>query len=1654
MTSDRLEAAFEDLKNILTQLQQDERNLASLETSSHFSTDNQNGERLASNVNLSDDSTRNQLNSYLNEATDKLNAVKKILEEFSSEYFSPESSVSKPEYTHDSRVLSPPKNVVTLQNESGKPTQSSSSQLTISTKVNVQQENNAKCDFLAELENVEREIAQRIKELSRDISQNSSQKRFASTQHISDLNSASTEAPTALSCTSPRNVSTVIESPKEGSRVLIGTKRLGNQPLSHSSHGTNLPTPVSSEDHHRTVQNSPSLSPSVGRVNGSSVNQNAHNVELSCNVNIVSPSTDVPNNSNMNSSNKGKVGANENTSGTEKKHLLLKVKNSSNLKSPSYTPPPMRGDFVNNLPRAEQSHRFFTPQQRRNVPNVNMTQPKTPPLHNVSTKYKNSPQSRERLPLASSVPTPSPLISPAIKVSPNISNIINSIYNVSNSMLQKKTPPISIDKKFQGPQPTNNPTPITEPKPNTPVNSTNNSVTVVETKNSKIQQQDNMKQHNENLKSSNVASSSSSLLSFSPHTPVNFLEYRIASPPPSRLYAPQTTLIVTSQGFRHSRSFVFSLLSSSSASQPQVKSQTQSAPQMQTQTQSPQSPPSQPHTQRVAFESSSPISIEHPTSSSLPSKVIDSSVQIQSESSSSAQQDHEAVPLSPLSSSPIQSPPQSPRFNEFATTGVYSAYEIIEDVVLPDEMNIVFRLPPKKTSLRMSIKTDNSIIIVKGMVFAEAEKANVPIEGIPTQYCFRAEEDDYFLDETAKMKDLSYLSYCVKNCVTPVIDLVLRSEYDTITKQIEEMVGGPLPNYPEVAEFRKDMQITMNYVLRAAYRRERKSHSTQITAGIEKSLCKQLPKEFNVYFFFSYDKFLPQNRKFVVVQQLATVTDVLEAIFKKCPGVFGLQAAVCDFVLKIRGVNEYLVSFMILISMPYIRECLRKRRDVEFVVYRRNELTADIIEYVKSLEQTPWKGKVIDISVFRRASNVKVISPPPSLSMKRTKYSHSVSPVTNSVAYLRRIKTTGTLRAARVNEVDTPPISSATTVKSTLKVKSDTSLSNESGVAVPASSSQSPLSSPISVVQDANSGNDNDSNVSATSSNSQSSSMVTTSQQYEDGASQSSPPNLLEFNVKSGTLYGISSWELNYPLRVRIKNLDSIPFDPKLFKIAKRKEVVEWYISVGVYHVGERIQESASTVWVFRDTNDNSPNQSPWLTLPVYSCIPWASILHFQVHVTKDKRDVVVAWANVRIFDFRGFAHMGEYLQPLVIDNNPDPLAPLLQDVGNGPKIHFEIETLEHPVVYPDFELTDVLLQKKMAPETCPHNLQSTLLEIINRDPLYKLTKEDKELIWKFRGWLKGKPRAITKCLQSVPWSEPDAILETYTMLQTWPDIPPTDALELLTHHFVDKNIRDFAISQLQRLSDDDLQDFLLQLVQALKHEMNHDSALARFLIIRAIFNQTQIGHYFFWLLQGCLSQNSPFRERYGIVLEIYLRYCGKFREKLCKQIFVYKKLTEVAVALKQIKDKKKMGPFLKEQLESLQSQLPSEFQVPIDSNLIATRLLIDKCKFLDSKTFPLWLAFANADPLGDPIYVILKVGDDLRQDQLTLQMFRIMDKMWLQEGLDLKMSPYQVIETGNDTGMIEVVPNSETTAAIQKVIATRQTGFVIDSSKHVIMIC
>lgn len=78
-------------------------------------------------------------------------------------------------------------------------------------------------------------------------------------------------------------------------------------------------------------------------------------------------------------------------------------------------------------------------------------------------------------------------------------------------------------------------------------------------------------------------------------------------------------------------------------------------------------------------------------------------------------------------------------------------------------------------------------------------------------------------------------------------------------------------------------------------------------------------------------------------------------------------------------------------------------------------------------------------------------------------------------------------------------------------------------------------------------------------------------------------------------------------------------------------------------------------------------------------------------------------------------------------------------------------------------------------------------------------------------------------------------------------------------------------------------------------------------------------------------------------------------------------------------------------------------FTSPLNGNHTLGSLVADNCRIMDSAKRPLWLIWKNPDPLGhaiQPLYsIIFKNGDDLRQDMLTLQVIRIMDSIWLNEG-------------------------------------------------------
>jgi phosphatidylinositol kinase/protein kinase (PI-3 family) len=149
---------------------------------------------------------------------------------------------------------------------------------------------------------------------------------------------------------------------------------------------------------------------------------------------------------------------------------------------------------------------------------------------------------------------------------------------------------------------------------------------------------------------------------------------------------------------------------------------------------------------------------------------------------------------------------------------------------------------------------------------------------------------------------------------------------------------------------------------------------------------------------------------------------------------------------------------------------------------------------------------------------------------------------------------------------------------------------------------------------------------------------------------------------------------------------------------------------------------------------------------------------------------------------------------------------------------------------------------------------------------------------------------------------------------------------------------------------------------------------------------------------------------------------------------YLSKELVQIAIKVKEKIPKEERNKRFKQDLEKVNNDLVSknkEISLPLNFKYRIRGINYDKCRVMKSKKKPLWLTFKNADPLGEDIVVMLKCGDDLRMDMVTLQLFHAMQTLWFDNNLNLKMSLYKIICTGNQQGMLEMVTNSETLASI-----------------------
>ena len=379
--------------------------------------------------------------------------------------------------------------------------------------------------------------------------------------------------------------------------------------------------------------------------------------------------------------------------------------------------------------------------------------------------------------------------------------------------------------------------------------------------------------------------------------------------------------------------------------------------------------------------------------------------------------------------------------------------------------------------------------------------------------------------------------------------------------------------------------------------------------------------------------------------------------------------------------------------------------------------------------------------------------------------------------------------------------------------------------------------------------------------------------------------------------------------------------------------------------------------------------------------------------------------------------------------------------------------------------------------------------EVLNMPDFIEMESKHTILFWSHRYELlkKNTPYALTKIMNSVKWGDIKNENEFITnILKKWKTVEICDILYMLSRKFsvnkmypntngVTNNfegmkaVRQYAIEKLNEHNDDELNFILLQLVQAIRYEdisadlLYNDklkSPLVDFLIERCYKNEI-LATSFYWFI-ACESdlndkeKNSSKSNEdnvtlkitsiYGLIKDKFMGYIKKEKkilDMITNQITFKKELVNISTILSTVKNVENKKAQLRSLIDFGEKDKiqEKEYYLPINPKLKVKGAISSKCTVFKSAKCPVKYSFNvtedtkkyNPHEDKDHIGVMFKYGDDLRQDQLILQMINYMDSLLKNIHLDYEFTIYKTLATSKSDGFVEFVPDSTTIYEIIK---------------------
>ena len=335
-------------------------------------------------------------------------------------------------------------------------------------------------------------------------------------------------------------------------------------------------------------------------------------------------------------------------------------------------------------------------------------------------------------------------------------------------------------------------------------------------------------------------------------------------------------------------------------------------------------------------------------------------------------------------------------------------------------------------------------------------------------------------------------------------------------------------------------------------------------------------------------------------------------------------------------------------------------------------------------------------------------------------------------------------------------------------------------------------------------------------------------------------------------------------------------------------------------------------------------------------------------------------------------------------------------------------------------------------------NITETLNKIKAMPPLAELPLVMKNTIYNNYGHCLSDPALMPALFRSVNWKDPEEATNISTQLEMCKPVDVEYALEFFTKRYKQRAVREFAVRCIRSVDREELLLYIPQLLQAVKQEFT--DGLPEILIDHACDDIIFASHLY-WIA----SIEAKDDEKIGNLLNTMMsKVSPEFKGSLEAQANLVKSiqnLLEKAHAGKpsttQIRDR--VRDLLTNDPECTSLQHFEPVRMPLDPTRFVVGINPNDIKVFQSKLRPVLLSFVLQD--GSKYRVIFKIGDDMRQDQLIIQLFEVMDRIFQRASLRLPITAYKTLAFSPSFGCCEFVENSK---AIRDIITEKKPNHTI----------